>query len=369
MIMSLISANLHAESRRLRLRRARDAGAAAGVAGHLLAAAPDPAAAQAGALPGNPPADRARAQRADADEDAVVAAAAAHAAGGNADPRRRAAAAQPPGRPAGQGPPAAGDRRRLGVGAGLDDAHRPRRAPDPARRARRSPGGPDRHGAATARCTRDAARRAQAGRGAHDPARLPPQAVADRPRPGCGRHRQTATGRWRLCGVAERRAAGWRHRQAHRSPAPLQRPRSRAPRPGYDAAGAAAARRRRPRSQGPGASPGGRRAAQDGGPGVRRPGQGRGPHRARVRRQRAPGRRRAARAARAAQPHDAARHRDPGRRRQRRAARRTQPPPSGLGAGRARDRGRTAASAGGLLPCRRRSTPMSACRSAIARRC
>ena len=36
----------------------------------------------------------------------------------------------------GRGPADAGDRRRLVVGAGLDHAHRPCRAPDPARRAR-----------------------------------------------------------------------------------------------------------------------------------------------------------------------------------------------------------------------------------------
>src|SRR5471032_534076 len=126
----------HAEPRRVRFCRSRHAGVAAGAAGHLLAAAPDPAAAQAGAVPRDPVADWPRAQRTDADEDAVVAAAAAHAARGSADPGRRAAALEPAGRSAGQGPAPAGDRRRLVVGAGLDDAYRPCRTPDPARRTR-----------------------------------------------------------------------------------------------------------------------------------------------------------------------------------------------------------------------------------------
>src|SRR5262249_53667069 len=114
-----------AEPRRFRFRGARHAGAAAGVAGYLLAGAPDSAAAAAGALPGDPPADRARAQRADADEDAVVAPAVAYAPRHGADPRGGEAHPQSASRPARQGAAAAGDRRRLGVGARLDDADRP----------------------------------------------------------------------------------------------------------------------------------------------------------------------------------------------------------------------------------------------------
>src|ERR1700758_2570027 len=112
---------VHVEFGRVRFRGPRHAGAAAGVAGDLLAAAPHPAAAQAGALSGDPPADRAGAERADADEDAVVAAAAALAARDGVDPGRRQAAVEPAGRPAGQGTALAGDRRRLVVGARLDD--------------------------------------------------------------------------------------------------------------------------------------------------------------------------------------------------------------------------------------------------------
>src|SRR6478752_8347105 len=90
----------HAEPRHPRLRRPRHAGAAAGAAGDLLAAAPDPAAAAPGTLSRHPPADRTGAERADADEDAVVAAAAAAAARHLPDPRRGAAAPEPAGRAA-----------------------------------------------------------------------------------------------------------------------------------------------------------------------------------------------------------------------------------------------------------------------------
>src|SRR3954469_5447115 len=93
----------HVEFGRVRFRGSRHAGAAAGAAGDLLAAAADPAAAAADPLPRDPPVDRPRAQRADADEDALVAAAAASAAGDRADPRRGAAAAQSASRAAGQG--------------------------------------------------------------------------------------------------------------------------------------------------------------------------------------------------------------------------------------------------------------------------
>src|SRR6187455_2940190 len=114
----------HAEPGRARFCGTRHAGAPAGAAGDLLAAAADPAAAAAGALSGNPAADRARAFRADADEDAVVAAAAAPAAGDGADPRGGPAAAQPAGRAAGQGPAVDRDRRRLVLRTRLDHAHR-----------------------------------------------------------------------------------------------------------------------------------------------------------------------------------------------------------------------------------------------------
>ena len=93
------------------------------------------------------------------------------------------------------------------------------------------------------------------------------------------------------------------------------------------------------------------------------------PHRSRLRRHRHQGRRRAADAARAAQPHGPARHRDPGRRGLAPCC-----STSAIAAGRspswASGRPRAASRC-----CRRstsssaRSIPMSACRSAIARRC
>ena len=284
----------HAESRRLCLRRTGHAGAAARVAGNLLAAAADPAAAQAGALSRDPAADRTGTHRADADEDAMVAAAAAHAAGRGPDPGRGAAAAQSAGRPARPRPAPAGDRRRLGVGAGLDDAHRPRRTPDPACRTRQPPRGAGRHRTAAARRAADAPRRAASRGSPHHPARLPAQAVADRSRRRCCRHRPGPARPGRLCRVARRRAAGRGHRQAHRTAAPLQRPRSRPARPSDHAAAAVAAGRRRPRSESARAAPDSRRPAQDGGAGLRRPGPHRGPHRSRIPGQRAQGRRRAA---------------------------------------------------------------------------
>src|SRR6188508_1832864 len=130
----------HAEPGRARFRGSRHAGAPARAAGDLLAVAADPAAAAAGALPGNPAADRARALRADADEDAVVAAAAAAAAGDRADPRGGPAAAEPAGRAPGPGSAVDRDRRRLVFRPRLDHARRACRAADPARRARRPAG-------------------------------------------------------------------------------------------------------------------------------------------------------------------------------------------------------------------------------------
>ncbi len=230
----------------------------------------------------------------------MVAVAAAHAAGGGADPRGRAPPPQSAGRPPRQGTAAAGDRRRLVVGAGVDDTHRPCRAVDPARRARRPSGGAGRHRPTAARRSGRAARRAAPRGGPHHPARLPAQTVADRSCRRRRRHRQDGSGRQCLCRVAERRAAGRRHRPAHRAAAPLQRPRSRAPRPGDHAPSSLAAGRGRPRPQGACAASGGGWTAQGRDPGLRRPGPCGGPHRPRVRRQRKEGRRRVACAARTA---------------------------------------------------------------------
>ena len=135
-----------------------------------------------------------------------------------------------------------------------------------------------------------------------------------------------------------------------RTAAPLRRIAGRGARSGQHAASAAAAGRRGPRPQGAGAAAGRRRAAQGGGPGSRRAGPGRRPHRRRFRRHRDAGRRRPAGAGRIAQPHGAARHRSAGRRRQRRAARRAPSPPARRHHGRARHRRRPAAAAGSLLP-------------------
>ena len=80
-----------------------------------------------------------------------------------------------------------------------------------------------------------------ARRGPHHPARLPPQALADRPRRRGHRHRPDAGRSRRLRRVAERRPGGRRHGQARRAPAQVRRPAGPAARPGDHAAAAAAA--------------------------------------------------------------------------------------------------------------------------------